>query len=177
MCKVIMMKSFSTHRGGNCGTRIYSAFSFIQNDVYRLAFSYTKNCADSDDVTQNVFIKLYRHLSSFQDDQHLKKWLIKVTVNECKTLFLSAWKRKVFPLTEREENVLFQEPKKEDILPAVLELPKKDRLILHLYYYENYRIKEISKILSISETSIQTRLSRSREKLKVILKEEYDYEK
>lgn len=171
-----MLKSFSNHREGIVEQEFIRLFHLYKNDVYRLAFSYTKNCADADDITQNVFIKLYRHLSSFQDDQHLKKWLIKVTVNECKTLFLSAWKKKVFPLTEREENVIFQTPKKDDILPAVLELPKKDRLILHLYYYENYRIKEIAKILSMSETSIQTRLSRSREKLKVILKEEYYYE-
>lgn len=147
-------------------------FNLYKNDIYRLAYSYTKNISDSDDITQNTFIKLYNHNSILNNsDQDIKKWLVKVTINECKTLLLSVWKKKIISFTEKEENVLSEEIPNNDVLEAILQLPKKYRIIVFLYYYENYKIKEISEILNISITNIQTILSRARSKLKEILKE------
>ena len=87
-------------------------FTLFKNDIYRLAYSYTKNFSDTDDIVQSVFIKLYKNFDKFADDTSIKKWLTKVTINECRTLFLSAWKRKVFPITDKEENIV--EEKKDD---------------------------------------------------------------
>ncbi|MDD2435566.1 MAG: sigma-70 family RNA polymerase sigma factor [Bacilli bacterium] len=151
-------------------------FNLYKNDIYRLAFSYTRNFADSDDITQNVFVKLYNKFDSFSDKDYMKKWLIRVAVNECKTLFLSAWKRKILPFTGKEENIFYQENKNDDLLEEVFELPKKYRIVVYLYYYENYKVKEISEILNITETTIQTQLFRAREKLKEILKEDFNCE-
>jgi RNA polymerase sigma-70 factor (ECF subfamily) len=97
-------------------------------------------------------------------------------VNECKTLFLSAWKRKILPFTEKEENIIYQENARNDLLKNVFELPKKYRIVVYLYYYEDYKIKEISELLNITESSIQTQLLRAREKLREILKEDFNYE-
>ena len=147
-------------------------FNLYKNDIYRLAYSYTKNISDSDDITQNTFIKLYNHIDILNNqDQDIKKWLIKVTINECKTFLLSSWKKKIIAFTEKEENTLTTILPDNDLLEAILQLPKKYRTIIFLYYYENYKIKEISEILNISVTNIQTILSRARKELKEILKE------
>ena len=150
-------------------TRIFNLF---KNDVYRLAFSYTKNYLESDDIVQSVFIKLYKNFDRFEDDICIKKWLTRVTINECKTLFLSAWKRKMFPITEKEENIAIDKEKQKDIglIASLFQLPKKYRIVLFLFYYEDYKIKEIAEILNIKESTIKTRLSRGRTLLKDVLK-------
>ena len=150
-------------------TRIFNLF---KNDVYRLAFSYTKNYFETDDIVQSVFIKLYKNFDKFEDDICIKKWLTRVTINECKTLFLSAWKRKMFPITEKEENIAIDKEKQKDIglIDSLFQLPKKYRIVLFLFYYEDYKIKEIAEILNIKESTIKTRLSRGRTLLKNVLK-------
>lgn len=147
-------------------------FDLYKNDIYRLAYSYTKNISDSDDITQNTFIKLYNHVDILNNqDLDIKKWLVKVAINECKTFLLSSWKKKIIAFTEKEENTLTTILPDNDLLEAILQLPKKYRTIIFLYYYENYKIKEISEILNISVTNIQTILYRARKELKEILKE------
>ncbi len=150
-------------------------FNLYKNDIYRLAYSYTKNIADSDDVVQNVFVKLYRKKEVLEsNDNDIKKWLIIVTINECKTIFLSSWKRKICSLTEKEENIIKENNKEYELLEEINKLSKNERLVVFLYYYENYRIKEISSIMKKTETNIQTILYRARNKLKEIIKEEND---
>lgn len=147
-------------------------FNLYKNDIYRLAYSYTKNISDSDDITQSTFIKLYNHVDILNNqDLDIKKWLVKVTINECKTFLLSSWKKKIVTFTEKEENTLSTTLPDNDLVEAILQLPKKYRTIIFLYYYENYKIKEISEVLNISVTNIQTILSRARKELKEILKE------
>lgn len=154
-------------------------FKLYKNDVFRLAYSYTKNYADTCDITQNVFIKLYKNINKFTNMntmEDIKKWLIRVTINECKSLFISPWKRKIVSLTSEEENKQYIEVLDSDLLQSVFKLPKIDRIVIYLYYYEGYKIKEISSIIHLSETAIQTRLLRARKKLKEFLKEEYIHE-
>ena len=148
-------------------------FNLFKNDVYRLSYSYTKNISDSDDITQNVFVKLYKHNEVLElDDISIKKWLFKVAINECKTLLLSSWKKKIIPFTEKEENTLYAKVNDNSILDQVMQLPKKYRLVIFLYYYENYSIKEIAEILNTTITNVQTMLSRARDKLKSIIRED-----
>jgi len=150
-------------------------FNLFKNDVYRLSYSYTKNISDSDDITQNVFVKLYKHNEVLElDDISIKKWLFKVTINECKSLLLSSWKKKIIPFMEKEEHTLYAKVNENSILEQVMQLPKKYRLVIFLYYYENYKTKEISEILNITITNVQTMLSRAREKLKKIIREDED---
>ena len=152
-------------------------FNLYKNDIYRLSFSYTKNISDSDDIVQNVVVKLFRHQELFDKDLiEIKKWLVRVTINECKTLLLSSWKRKIVSKSEEPEKFSAILNDDNHVLSEIFELPKKYRVVIYLYYYEEYKVKEISKLLKISETNVQTRLSRAREKLRKILKEEA-YEK
>ena len=145
-------------------------FTLFKNDIYRLAYSYTKNCSDTDDIVQSVFIKLYKNFDKFADDTSIKKWLTKVTINECRTLFLSAWKRKVFPITDKEENIVEKKRDDSSLIDSLMQLPKKYRIVLFLFYYEDYKIKEISEILNLNESTIKTRLSRAKSLLKDVLK-------
>lgn len=72
-------------------------FSYLakkyMDTVFRLALHYTKSRSESDDITQEVLIKLYRTDKPFESEDHVRHWLIRVTVNECKRTFLSPWKR------------------------------------------------------------------------------------
>ncbi len=155
----------------------YDIYEKYKNDIYRLALSYTNNFADAEDIVVNTFMKLYKNLNKINNEEHLKKWLIKVAINECKTLFLSSWKKKVSFFKNDEENNL-KEPHKENILLDVIaKLPPTDRIIIHLFYYENYKIEEIATILKKSSSSIKTRLHRVRSSLKNIITEELNNEK
>lgn len=167
------MKAFKCYGGGKLDSCFIRIFNLYKNDILRIAYSYTKNISEAEDITQNVFIKLYNHTEILcYLDQNIKKWLVKVTINECKTYLLSAWKRKIFYLTEKEENISLSPANSNDnLLKEILKLPKKYRTVIFLYYYEDYKIKEIAELLNMSITNIQTILSRARKKLKKIIKE------
>lgn len=156
-------------------TDFIKTYHLIKNDILRLAFSYTRNISDAEDITQEVFTKLYENFNDFENIEYIKKWCIKVTVNKCKNLFLSSWNKKVTFFTDNNENKIPDTSNnlKEDneVLDILLKMPKKYRIVLVLYYYEEYKIKEISEFLKISESTIQTRLQRGREQLKKLLME------
>ena len=146
-------------------------FNLYKNDIYRLAYSITKNTYDTDDIVQTVFIKLYNNKIINKDDKEIKRWLIKVTINECKTIFLSSWKRRIVSLTEKHENIKYEKDN-DNLLNEINKLSKKERIVIFLYYYEGYKVKEIANLLGKSETNIQTILYRARKSLKNILEEE-----
>ena len=75
------------------GLTVDSIFDKYCNTVYRLAFARTKNTYDADDILQTVFMKLCGSNTEFRDEEHIKAWLIKVTVNTSKNLLTSAWMR------------------------------------------------------------------------------------
>lgn len=154
-------------------------FDLYKNDIYRLSYSYTKSFTESDDITQNVFIKLYNHKEILEKDKNeIKKWLIKVTINESKTFLKSLWRKRVVLFDSNENDKIKEQAYENDesILNEILKLPKKYRTIIFLYYYEDYKIKEIKEILNMSETNIQSILLRARKKLKEMLKEEMENE-
>lgn len=140
-------------------------FNLFYRDVYRLAFSYTLNYADSKDIVQETFIKLYKNMNKFKEntDVEIKRWLMVVASNNCKDYLKSFWKSKVKNLTE--ENQSFVNYDKE-ILDMLKLLDKKYRIPLFLYYYEGYKISEIAKILREKESTIKMRLANGKKILK-----------
>lgn len=149
-------------------------FNKYKNDILRLAYSYLKNISDAEDITQNVFIKLYKHNNILlQDDNDIKKWLIKVTINECKTNLVSLWKRNIHLFKDNEQDILCSSDDKEDyLLNIIMSLKKRYRLVIYLFYYEGYKIKDISKLLNISISNVQTILQRARLELERKMKDE-----
>lgn len=138
--------------------------------VFRVALNYLKVPADAEDVTQNVFEKLLRQRTAFESDAHIKHWLIRVTVNECKHLLRSPW-RKTESLEDYAWTLAFQNPERSELFYAVMDLPRKYRLPIYLHYYEGYTTKEISGILKIPNGTVCTNLRWGRELLKKSLQE------
>ena len=137
------------------------------NMVYRLAMARTRNIETSEDVYQEVFLRLAKKMPEFESEEHKKAWLIRVTINCSKSILNSSF---IKHRADLDENLSFETPERHDIYYAVLNLPIKYRTVIHLYYYENYSIKEISKILKLNENTIKTRLSRARQKLEKTVK-------
>ncbi len=145
--------------------------------VYRLALNQTRSPQDADDVAQDVFLKLLNNPPVFRDDEHLKAWLIRVTVNRCKELRRSAWKRRVDATdTASPELANIEAPLQElvasDVWEAVSRLPKQLRLVVHLYYFEGYPVDEIARLTRCNPSTVRTRLHRARKKLKLDLEQE-----
>lgn len=136
--------------------------------VYKLAYSRTKNIEESEDIYQNVFLKLSQKIDKLENENHIKAWLIRVTINESNNIFKSAYYRYK---TELDENLIKEDSKSTEILEEVFKLDKKDRTIIYLYYYEGYKITEIAEILKAKESYIKTRLFRARNKLKMLVEE------
>ena len=141
--------------------------------LYRIACTYCRQHADAEDIVQTAFMKLYQTETEFQDEEHIKRWLIRVTVNEARNLCSSFWKKNVTSLESSGmiQPYDFPRPEYSDLYDAVLSLPGKYKIVVHLYYYEDYSVKEIAEILSLKETTVQTQLMRARQQLKIKLKE------
>ena len=142
--------------------------------VYRVAYTMLKNTADAEDVFQEVFVKLCANQTeiNFSSEEHKKAWIIRVTKNKCLDLLKSAsYNNK----QELDENFI-SEKTNEDysyVLNEVMKLPDKYRIIIYLYYFEGYKISEISKIQEINESTLKSQLVKARELLKELLKEEF----
>ena len=141
--------------------------------VYRLAYSLVKNKSDADDIHQEVFVRYITSKPAFENAEHEKAWFIRVTTNLCKNLWKTAWKRKVISLSEYEERIENGIGYKEDsIIDVVKLLPQKYRVVIHLFYYEEMSIEEISKVLDLNPSTVRTHLTRARRKLGKILEED-----
>ena len=142
--------------------------------VFRIALNYTKNPSDAEDIAQDVFFALFREKKPFESEAHIRHWLIQVTVNQCKKWYRSPWQKRVdweeylasMPIAEESRN----------ILQAVMALPKKYRLPIYLYYYEEYTTGEIAEILKTPKGTVCTNLRRGREMLKMELQEDEENE-
>lgn len=144
-------------------------YKLYHNDVYRIAYSFTLNKQDSEDILQKTFIKFYKNCLKLQNckDDYIKKWLLKVTINETKDFLKSFWRKHKSDMVNFEEFNCKEQPQYHtDLLYALNKIDKKYRIPFYLYYYEGYDIKEISSIMCLSESAIKSRLSRGREKIK-----------
>lgn len=156
-------------------SRFLDIFNNTKHDIYRLVRIYMRNSYDTDDIVQNVYLKLHKNIYNLNDDDHAKRWLIRVAINECKNQFLSNWVRRVIPLDETLVNeVSFEADDK--VWQAVMSLPQKYRIVIYLFYYEEYSTSEIAETLKLKEANVRKQLQRARERLKTILKEAWDNE-
>ncbi|RCX22561.1 RNA polymerase sigma-70 factor (ECF subfamily) [Fontibacillus phaseoli] len=139
--------------------------------VYRLCFILLKNTADADDAVQSIFLKMFKHNKTFNDHEHEKAWLIVATKNHCKDVLKSWWRSRRIDMDVLPEKTSWENDKQQgEVLAKLLSLPEKYRTVLYLYYYEEYSVREISKLLDRKESTIQTQLSKGRERLKADLR-------
>ena len=139
--------------------------------IYRIAVSYTKTPADADDIVQQTFVKLLSKKETFADEEHEKRWLIRVCINECNSFFSSFWRRNVDSMDTLTTEPQFTTRENTDLYDAIKSLPSKCSIVVYLFYYEGYSTKEIGKLLHIKEATVRTRLVRARKLLKEQLRE------
>ena len=139
--------------------------------VYRLALNCLRNPVDAEDAAQTAMLRLWQSGSVFPNDDQLRYWLVRVTLNVCKDTARSPWRRRMVPLEHCREPA-FDTPEHQTLYAEVMSLPAKYRLPLYLYYYEGYAVAEVGELLGLKPSTVQTRLARAREKLRMILTEE-----
>ncbi len=139
--------------------------------VYRLAFAQLRNKADADDVYQDVFLRYVERAPAFESTEHERAWLLRVTLNCCRDLWRSPWRRHSVPL---EEDLPFETQEEWNLHEELKKLPKKYRSVLHLFYWEDMTTEEIARVVGCSPEAVRQQLYRGRQKLKKILdKEDY----
>ena len=109
----------------------------------------------------------------YNDEQHIRAWLFRITVNKAKDVKKSFWHRNKMPLEDYIESLPFETKEDSNLFEVVMHLPEKYRIVIHLFYYEDWNIREISEILHTSVSNVKVRLSRGRTLLKNVLKEEW----
>ncbi|GGA83360.1 sigma-70 family RNA polymerase sigma factor [Ornithinibacillus halotolerans] len=149
------------------------------DEIKRLVFAYLKNAADTDDVTQEVFVTIYQKLNTFQGNSTLKSWIYSIAINKCKD-YLRSWHARNKRLREKlitsshtqkkeeitPEELTLQKDHSSELLQTVMNLPIKYREVIILFYFKDLSTKEISEVLNMNEATVRTRLNRGRLKLK-----------
>ena len=150
-------------------TEFETAVGRYGDTVFRLAYNYLKNRADAEDVMQETLLKLYLERKPFRSPEHERYWVVRVAVNECRSLWRRLKLRRTEPL---EEALAVAAPQEEPVLRQVMELKAGEREILYLIYYEGFSTRETASLLGISQTAVTTRRQRARKKLRERLEEE-----
>jgi len=151
------------------------------NKILKLAYYYVRDRFQAEDIAQDVFCKVYENLDKFREESSYYTWIYKITLNKCRDYMRSYNFKKIlyysclnmnFINKQKLSNKLFEEVEGGEIFSKVMELPLKYRIIIVLYYFEGLSTVEISNILDLKESTVRTRLTRGREKLKKLLSEE-----
>ena len=137
------------------------------NMLYKLAAAQLNNKSDAYDALQDVMLKIHAVSQKWNDEEHLKAWLIRAVINKCRDYNKSSWNKKAVRL---EEAFLYSRNEPDfELQNAVARLPEKYKTTLYLHYYEGYKISEIALILKVGESGIKKRLVKAREMLKAYL--------
>ena len=145
-----------------------------QKNLFAAALNICANYDDAQDAVQETLIQYHLYDKEFQDEEHLKAWLLRVAINKAKDLSRSLFRRRCVPLEALREDIPFEDPADGRLFEDVMRLPEKYRIVIHLFYYEDLPVKEIAALLHIGESSVKMRLSRGRDLLKIMLTEESD---
>jgi len=131
--------------------------------VYKLALSRVRDPHSASDVFQEVFYRYFKKRPVFSSDEHEKAWLIRVTINCSKSLLGSFWNKHTVAL---DETVAAKQHEVNDVFDEVMRLPKKFRTIIFLFYYEELKVSEIARVMSMRENTVKSHLFRARNLLK-----------
>jgi RNA polymerase sigma factor (sigma-70 family) len=159
----------------NTDDSFINIYQQYKRTVFGIAFNYTKSNADACDIVQEVFIKYIAGKNPFNGEEHIKAWLIRVTINECKKHLMSSWIKRTVSL--EDQTIPFDYDREDlELFEAVMSLPLNYRTPIHLHYYEGYTISEIASLIGARESTVKVRLLRARKMLKHKLKEVFNDE-
>lgn len=140
------------------------------DQLLRLAYSLLNSVHDAQDICQEVLMKRLACTGEFESAAHERAWLVRVTINSCKNLRRSFWRRRTVALDDVAELPAFQ-PREGGLLETVQRLPLPDRQVLILYYYMGYDTNEIAALLELRPAAVRARMTRARKRLKERLEE------
>ena len=144
--------------------------------LFAAAFQVCGNAADAEDAAQEALLRYHISEKQFESEQHIRAWLLRVAINCAKNVSRSFFRRNTVPLEDYMDSLEFDSGESREIFREVMNLPETYRLVIHLYYYEDYSVAEIGKILALTESNVKVRLSRGRKLLKEALQEVWDDE-
>ena len=158
-------------RVGMTGSELERYVRQYYSSVYSVALCGCKNPSDACDIAQEVFLKLYLHNGKFNEDEHVKAWLLRCTMNKCKDILRSHWNRYSLPLEAASEKTSGMNYNKDEnsLIPILMKVSRKCRIALYLYYYEEYTVNEIAEILGISIFAVRARIKRGKNQLRLLL--------
>lgn len=148
----------------NANKAVEKALDKYSDTVRRICFMYLKSEADVEDIFQNVFLKLLQQKTAFENEDHEKAWLCRVTINQCKDFHKNFFHRKVSSINDLE--IATEDKTEEGVIQEVLSLPEKYRDAIYLHYFEDYSIAEVAEILCEKENTVHTHLRRAKSILK-----------
>ena len=142
------------------------------NMLFRLCIVMLGNSADAEDAMQEVMLKYYRKAPTFADEEHRKAWLLTVAGNQCKDMLRFRAKH---PLAENTDIYEYKSSDSESsgILEALITLPEKFRMVLILYYVEEYSVKDIARMIGKTPSAVKMRLQKGRKLLAEVYRKEY----
>ncbi len=138
--------------------------------MYRAAYSILGSAAEAEDAVQETFIKLYSQKPHFNDESHEKAWLLRVVINQAKNQHRKT--RRLSSFEESISGIEFASDDQRAVYEAVRTLDEKYRIVIHLHFFEGYKIKEISELLSVPQSTVGTRLERAKAQLRTLLEKE-----
>lgn len=144
--------------------------------LFAAAFQVCGNTADAEDAAQEALLRYHISEKQFESEQHIRAWLLRVAINCAKNVSRSFFRRNTVPLEDYMDSLEFDSGESREIFREVMSLPETYRLVIHLYYYEDYTVAEIGRILGLTESNVKVRLSRGRQLLKKALQEVWDDE-
>ena len=156
--------------------RFNAAVRRYQDMVYRTAPHALGSPQDADDAVQEVFLRLFGCRGGFEGEEHLRRWLLRVTVNYCRDVLRSPWRKRRASWEEVPEVPVFDRPEQAALYREVMALPEKYRMVLDLFYYEELSVREIGGLLGVEASTVTTRLARARRRLKERLGEDWQDE-
>ncbi|WRS28482.1 RNA polymerase sigma factor [Oscillospiraceae bacterium MB08-C2-2] len=142
-----------------------------RNSLYAVAFNICKIAQDAEDVVQDTFIQYLAHKKDFESEQYIRAWLIRVAINKAKNKNNAFFRRNSLPLEDYIETLTFETEEASELFETVMKLQEKYRIVIHLFYYEDYSVNEIADILKVTPSNVKVRLSRGRLSLRNTLKE------
>lgn len=149
-------------------------FETYRQNVYAAAFSVCKNAADAEDILQETFLQYHQTNKQFESEQHIRAWLLRVALNRAKDVYRQKKRRRETALEDYMETLTFPSPESGALFAAVMALPEHYRSVIHLFYYEDYTVDEIAKLLHLTQSNVKVRLSRARKLLKESLGEDWN---
>ncbi|MCA1057204.1 sigma-70 family RNA polymerase sigma factor [Rossellomorea aquimaris] len=145
------------------------------NDIYYIVYSYVKDHSLAEDLTQEVFVKVYKKMDSFREESSLKTWIVRMAINHCKD-HLRRWDTRMISFTNTindmvkgkfgtPEQSMIEEETKSELIKHLLSLPVKYREIIFLFYFEEMKLSEIADCMDLNINTVKTRLAKGRKLL------------